>query len=685
MTIPLPSAMERATVTWTLGHADTTGPLDGARGRVRFEATAVAVAYSDRTVLPKPVETPIIAGVMTPVDLIVNDPDIWNWKVQVRVGVNWEPFHINVPAEGTNLASASITPGKGPVRVLKGDQGFQGASLASLEQVDDAILRAVIEDPATGDTEVQDYVLPRGPEGPYGGTVVTDPQVASMVAVGGTETRAALVARDREVRLNVADYGAIGGNYTADTAAVRAAVADAKQRGGAAIWFPPGRTYLLRDIDCSGLSNATFEGVRGASILQYHRSGAGSHESMFEFNGDSNPATNDRGITFRGLTLRGDGALSEHQALIFLSAVSDVLVDNVEFLNMQGDGVNIARTTVGGVDSGVHNYRVTVRDCLFDGIDRRGRNGISSMDIDGLTVAGSTFRRLAAPGMPGAIDLEPNVFDTTAVISNVDIYGNRFEDNGGNVGDVALAFVPTTGEAFFSNINVHDNTFVGTRARNAVHMEWHLRAAKESDPRQQVAVTRNTIYAPHVAPNVTQQYAAVEFRGITGFAVENNEIIGWKNRAVGGGATPTSAVRHGAVIRNRFIECGATTGYVVNFDYIDGLDVSDNTARSSTTLAAFVAFMSAYSVSGVKVTNNDLAGFSDALFSSAAASAAQVTPSTNVAYGNRGVPRQVAVASFATGKLVPRNITGAKDGNAALASLIAELARAGIITDSTSA
>lgn len=163
MTIPLPSAMERATVTWALGHADTTGPLDGARGRVRFEATAVAVAYSDRTVLPKPVETPIIAGVMTPVDLIVNDPDIWNWKVQVRVGAAWEPFHINVEPGGTNLASAAPTPGKGPVRVLKGDRGEQG------EQGE------------------------RGPEGPYGGTEVTDPQVASYMT-SATATRAALNA-----------------------------------------------------------------------------------------------------------------------------------------------------------------------------------------------------------------------------------------------------------------------------------------------------------------------------------------------------------------------------------------------------------------------------------------------------------------------------------------------------------
>lgn len=163
MTVPLPAAFVRAPVTWKLGHATRFGPLAGARGVVQFEATAKAIAYSDATVLPSPVETPIVGGMMTPVDLIVNDSEVWNWKVSPRVGIAWEPFHVDVPAGGIDLASASVTPGVGPVRVIKGDPGPKGA---------------------TG---------PEGPEGPYGGTTVTDPQVASMVA-GDTATRNAVDA-----------------------------------------------------------------------------------------------------------------------------------------------------------------------------------------------------------------------------------------------------------------------------------------------------------------------------------------------------------------------------------------------------------------------------------------------------------------------------------------------------------
>ena len=80
-------------------------------------------------------------------------------------------------------------------------------------------------------------VGPRGPQGPYGGTEVTDPQVASYVTDGGTETHAALaetmVARGTILH-DVRDYGAVGDNTTDDSAAFSAAVAAAKATGGRA-------------------------------------------------------------------------------------------------------------------------------------------------------------------------------------------------------------------------------------------------------------------------------------------------------------------------------------------------------------------------------------------------------------------------------------------------------------------
>ena len=275
--IPLPSALVRAPVTWTLGHADTTGPLKAARGFVRFEASAIAVAYSDRTVLPSPVETPFVGGVMDPVDLIVNDPDIWNWKVTVKAGgVIWDPFHINVPAEGTNLASASITPGKGPVKVLKGDRGAQGASLDSLEQIADDTLRAVIHDPLTGVDDVKTFDLPRGPEGPYGGTEVTDPQVASYIGAP-TETTTAL---DKGYRrgISVLEYGADPTGVADSSLAFQAALDAAGTNAGAlhsgiTVHIPAGEYKISEGLTVPDYTTLAGDGHR-SSLIQYSGTGA---------------------------------------------------------------------------------------------------------------------------------------------------------------------------------------------------------------------------------------------------------------------------------------------------------------------------------------------------------------------------------------------------------------------------
>lgn len=126
MSIPIPPDLSRGRVSWTVGRTDGT-TLPGARGTVRFEATAVAVTYSTATVLPSPVETPVVDGTMTPVDLLVNDPEVWNWRVTPRLGVTWEPFHIDVGGP-VNLATAAVVPGKGPIRAVKGVKGDPGTA-----------------------------------------------------------------------------------------------------------------------------------------------------------------------------------------------------------------------------------------------------------------------------------------------------------------------------------------------------------------------------------------------------------------------------------------------------------------------------------------------------------------------------------------------------------------------------
>ena len=157
MSISTPPDLAVGRVSWTIGRGSSRA-LAAGRGVVRFRASAVAVNFSTATVLPEPVETPVLAGVMTPVDLIQNDPEVWNWVVEPLVGVQWEPFPIDVDGP-VDLATAAQTPGKGPVRAVKGETG---PGLTGEVRYQDGEVEFGIED----GTWTDPVTMPPGPPGP---------------------------------------------------------------------------------------------------------------------------------------------------------------------------------------------------------------------------------------------------------------------------------------------------------------------------------------------------------------------------------------------------------------------------------------------------------------------------------------------------------------------------------------
>ena len=157
MSIPIPPDLAEGRVTWTIGRGSSRA-LEAGRGTVRFRPSAVAVNFSTATVLPEPVETPVLAGVMTPVDLIQNDPEVWNWVVEPLLGVQWEPFSIDVDGP-VDLATAAQTPGKGPVRAVKGETG---PGLTGEVRYQDGEVEFGIED----GTWTDPVTMPPGPPGP---------------------------------------------------------------------------------------------------------------------------------------------------------------------------------------------------------------------------------------------------------------------------------------------------------------------------------------------------------------------------------------------------------------------------------------------------------------------------------------------------------------------------------------
>lgn len=168
-----------APVTWQVANQIQGPQARGANGYVEFEAEAVAVHHGGLMWLPSPQRAEVKDGVLEPIDLPINDPDVWNWKITPYLGVHWPPFHVNVEEGGTNLSSAAIVPGKGPVRVL---QGPQGGSVVGAEDQGDGTIRFVLDD----GTRTAPMPITRGPAGPANeievGTVIRgDEPYASLV------------------------------------------------------------------------------------------------------------------------------------------------------------------------------------------------------------------------------------------------------------------------------------------------------------------------------------------------------------------------------------------------------------------------------------------------------------------------------------------------------------------------
>lgn len=178
-----------APVAWQVANLIQGSTARGANGYVEFEADAVAVHHGALMWLPSPQRAEMIDGALASINLPINDPDVWNWKVTPHLGVAWPPFHINVEEGGTDLATAAIVPGKGPVRVV---QGPPGASVVDFRDTGDGALVLVLSD----GTESPPIPFTRGPAGPAN-------EIEIGTVLRGDEAYASLVGDAPHQRLNL--------------------------------------------------------------------------------------------------------------------------------------------------------------------------------------------------------------------------------------------------------------------------------------------------------------------------------------------------------------------------------------------------------------------------------------------------------------------------------------------------
>lgn len=293
----------------------------------------------------------------------------------------------------------------------------------------------------------------------------------------------------------------------------------------------------------------------------------------------SDPAANIERLSFTDLAFEDEvveRGFSEYDYLVMLNGVSDVLFDRVRFTGFRGDGLHLGSSTRSKVER--HNQNVTVRDCVFDGVNANNRNAISVIDCAGLVIEKSRFLNCSREGdggrsepdpmnprtgipMPGPIDLEPNQ-DSFAIIRDISIRDNVFSGGGGQA--VCLNLLP---DAFVDSaqteIVIHDNVM---RDRwGAFGVQGGTPAAAANTRSQAIRFIRN---------DVRHCTKAFIVDGVRGVSIEDNVFADCGTMAELGYVHGNRDV---SLVANRFDRLGREeSGYGLWVRAVDGLTISEN-------------------------------------------------------------------------------------------------------------
>jgi hypothetical protein len=265
------------------------------------------------------------------------------------------------------------------------------------------------------------------------GTGIATNAVNVQYDPAGTGAVSTTVQAKLRQTVSVKDYGAVGDGSTDDTAAFQYAV-----NASSAVYVPAG-TYIVNVVTLDANTEIYGDGV--ASIIKQSAAFVGGSQGSLYANSGA-AGTQLDGILIRDLRIEGTNisspTFSQFKHLVSLSGVKNAIIQNVQFIGFQGDGLYIGSGIVAGDER--HNTNVSVKNCFFDGVNKENRNGISVIDCNGILIEGNYFTRCTKSTMPGAIDIEPdtNIFH---IIQDIKIVNNKFYNIGGNAGAVGV-FIP---------------------------------------------------------------------------------------------------------------------------------------------------------------------------------------------------------------------------------------------------
>lgn len=372
------------------------------------------------------------------------------------------------------------------------------------------------------------------------GMIVLDPSDTTSPDNGGTCFVDALGRRwkrDANAVVNVTKFFLAG--EVNHTGMFNRAMAAARR-----VYVPAGE-YIVSDARFASDTEIFGDGDR--TIIRVPADG------MYAFRCDSgspNVANNIKNLRMHNMQIVGDvdvHGFSEHRHLVSISGVSNVLFKHVLFRGFRGDGVYVGSSNTAGVER--HNENVTIRRCRFDGVNRDNRNAISFIDIDGALVEGCTFNNCTRSTQPGPIDMEPNAV-AYAIIKNVTVRRNKFSANGGGVGEVSV-YVPAAVTASPQNITVEQNVSTGYVGTGQFFFFSDNRAPSNTSAEHDIKLLYNNVRNGN-RPFFVGAGKRVQIAGNTFMDMTGDGRLGF---------TDTHAsVRDAALVDNRFIRCGATSG-----------------------------------------------------------------------------------------------------------------------------
>lgn len=516
---------------------------------------------------------------------------------------------------------------------------------------------------------------------------------------------------------------ASGGSPTLDIKAALQAAVDTLPSTGGVVVLPPYPVKMFGTLP-SGTSrvtdgvklksNVSIVGVKGASqiILDTTCAVAFTTRPLVAYTDLSQVPIN---IGFYGIKFACPSAVwsvaAENTAPIYIPGVNGLTIRDCQFIGWQGDAVLLGSNDDSSCSVSLQTYvnNIEINSNNFDGVTNLNRQCISLLCGTDVYIHHNTFARstrTAAPAMPGAIDLEPNI--TTALFSNVRIEDNVFDSIGGATGVISVAL--TTALATPAHdIFIKNNTF-----RNSLNSADIFILGKTAADHTAIAV--GSPYTIEVSGNTHQPATNTNrrwlFGGIQDIRIFDNIVEGGGYGALfgyddgGAGHYPikgfyftNNVIRNlvfdasiyvgilyanggllsGEISRNTFIDCGnSVAGVPANMTVLQmtagglqskNLNVSANTFINSGAYSAYSFPLYAGALanpSSIVAKNNTFIGFLDSPYTSANSLYSQAVTDFYIPFvsiPSTAVPSVIGAVNFttSTGDTIT-NFSGGQDG-----------------------